>query len=82
MFWGKSAHPPSRFRWEWPRSGQHVPRAGPQALRQPWGRVHWASTELAEEWFGYMEGALASGEQTATHVAAALAVERASVSKL
>ena len=45
---------------------------GAQALRQPWGRVHWASTEAAEEWFGYMEGAMASGETTAEHVHAAL----------
>ena len=38
------------------------------ALRAPCGRVHWAGTETAVEWTGYMEGALESGERAAREV--------------
>lgn len=34
-------------------------------LRQPAGRVHWAGTETATVWKGYMDGALESGERAA-----------------
>jgi len=33
------------------------------ALREPHGRVHWAGTETATVWSGYMEGALEAGER-------------------
>jgi monoamine oxidase len=42
-------------------------RFGP-ALREPVGRIHWAGTETAREWFGYMEGALESGERVAREI--------------
>jgi monoamine oxidase len=42
------------------------------ALREPAGRVHWAGTETAGEWSGYMDGAVRSGERAAAEVAAAL----------
>jgi monoamine oxidase len=35
------------------------------ALREPVGRIHWAGTETAIEWNGYMEGALEAGERAA-----------------
>lgn len=35
------------------------------ALRDPVGRIHWAGTETAAEWAGYMEGAIESGERAA-----------------
>ena len=38
------------------------------ALRAPIGRIHWAGTETATEWTGYMEGALQSGERAAREV--------------
>jgi monoamine oxidase len=41
------------------------------ALRTPCGRIHWAGTETALEWCGYVEGALAAGERAADEVAAA-----------
>jgi monoamine oxidase len=41
------------------------------ALRRPHGRVHWAGTETATEWNGYMEGAIQSGERAAAEVLAA-----------
>ncbi|MDQ1249295.1 MAG: monoamine oxidase [Actinomycetota bacterium] len=42
------------------------------ALRVPCGRIHWAGTETAREWTGYMEGAVESGERAAREVDAAL----------
>jgi monoamine oxidase len=39
------------------------------ALRQPLGRVHWAGTETSTFWFGYMDGAVRSGERVAAEVA-------------
>jgi len=41
-------------------------------LREATGRVHWAGTETADEWTGYMEGAVQSGERAAREVLAAL----------
>jgi len=35
------------------------------ALRRPHGRIHWAGTEHAEIWNGYMDGALHAGEAAA-----------------
>ena len=40
------------------------------ALREPIGRIHWAGSETAREWFGYMEGAIESGERAAREVLA------------
>ncbi|HYW03347.1 MAG TPA: FAD-dependent oxidoreductase [Gammaproteobacteria bacterium] len=39
-----------------------------EALRAPCGRLHWAGTETATEWIGYMEGALQAGERAAKEV--------------
>lgn len=41
-----------------------------RALREPVGRIHWAGTETATVWTGYMEGALQSGERAAAEVLA------------
>ncbi|WP_019989077.1 flavin monoamine oxidase family protein [Rudanella lutea] len=38
------------------------------ALREPVGRIHWAGTETAEVWNGYMDGAVRSGERAAQEV--------------
>ena len=35
------------------------------ALRQPCGRIHWAGTETAIEWTGYIDGAIESGQRAA-----------------
>jgi monoamine oxidase len=50
-----------------------VLRAYGSALRTPVGRVHWAGTETATVWNGYMDGALESGARAAAEVLAALA---------
>jgi monoamine oxidase len=41
------------------------------ALRAPVGRLHWAGTETATVWTGYMDGAVQSGERAAAEVLAA-----------
>ena len=40
------------------------------AMREPCGHVHWAGTETATEWAGYMDGALQSGIRAAAEVIA------------
>jgi monoamine oxidase len=57
--------------------GAHLPPGtltvyGP-ALRRPVGHIHWAGTETAERWTGYIDGAIESGERVAAEVLAALA---------
>jgi monoamine oxidase len=42
------------------------------ALRAPVGRIHWAGTETARVWMGYMEGAIEAGERAAEEVSAGL----------
>lgn len=42
------------------------------ALREPCGRIHWAGTETATEWNGYLDGAIEAGERAADEVVAAL----------
>lgn len=37
-------------------------------LRKPEGRIHWAGTETATEWIGYMEGAIQAGERAADEI--------------
>jgi monoamine oxidase len=44
------------------------------ALRQPIGEIHWAGTETATIWNGYMDGAVQSGERVAQEVGDALGV--------
>jgi monoamine oxidase len=42
------------------------------ALREPIGAIHWAGTETAIAWNGYMDGAIESGERAAGEAAVAL----------
>jgi monoamine oxidase len=39
-----------------------------RALREPVGRIHWAGTETATTWMGYMDGAVQSGKRAAAEV--------------
>ncbi|XP_062410643.1 probable flavin-containing monoamine oxidase A [Sardina pilchardus] len=41
-------------------------------LRRPVGRIHWAGTETATKWCGYMSGAIQSGHRVALEVLARL----------
>ena len=45
---------------------------GPDALRESVGNLHFAGTETAGEWKGYMEGAVRSGERAAAEVIGSL----------
>jgi monoamine oxidase len=56
--------------------GGHLPtgvwtQLGP-ALRRPVGPIHWAGTEHATVWTGYLEGAARSGEEVADQLLAEL----------
>jgi monoamine oxidase len=41
-------------------------------LRQPVGAIHFAGTELAYEWKGYLEGAITSGQRAAREIVEAI----------
>jgi monoamine oxidase len=41
-------------------------------LRRPVGPLHWAGTETADEWTGFMDGAVRSGQRAAAEVAEVL----------
>ncbi len=41
-------------------------------IREPFKRVHWAGTETATYWSGYMDGAVRAGERSAAEVVAKL----------
>lgn len=41
-------------------------------LRTPVGPLHWAGTETADEWTGFMDGAVRSGQRAAAEVSVAL----------
>ena len=40
------------------------------SIREPQGRIHWAGTETAEVWSGYIDGALTSGQRVAKEILA------------
>ena len=66
----------STVEWTGGCYGAHLPpgvwtQFGP-ALREPVGRIHWAGTETAAHWSGYMAGAVESGERAAAEVLALL----------
>jgi len=50
--------------------------AGPD-LREPHGPIHWAGSETADRWAGFMDGAVRSGERSAAEAGAALGREAA-----
>jgi monoamine oxidase len=37
-------------------------------LREPFGRISWAGTETATEWYGYFDGAATAGERAAKEI--------------
>ncbi|MFW0787373.1 FAD-dependent oxidoreductase [Gordonia sp. CPCC 206044] len=65
------------FKWDlepWSRGGPvavsrpgTLTKYGP-ALREPVGPIHWAGTETADYWTGYMDGAVRSGKRAAREV--------------
>ncbi len=59
---------------QWHRGGYlSVPGPGVMtafgpAIRAPIGRIHWAGTETADTWSGYVDGAIGAGEESAKTV--------------
>lgn len=47
-----------------------------EALRTPCGRIHWAGTETATKWMGYIDGAVEAGYRSAEEVMARLHSQR------
>ena len=83
-FFGPEAEQPTHYveqdwtaeRWTGGCSAGVMPpgtlsRFGP-ALRAPVAGLHWAGSETATEWHGYIEGAIESGERAAREVLARL----------
>lgn len=83
FFGSQALHPRAYFETLW--SGQPWTRGCPVGIpttgtlvaygpwiRQPVGRIHWAGTETATYWNGYMDGAVSSGERAAGEVLAEL----------
>jgi monoamine oxidase len=64
--WGLEEHSGGCFAGICPPDGSLF-RLG-HLLRTPVGRFHWASTETATEFYGYMEGALLAGTRAANEV--------------
>ncbi|NUP41454.1 MAG: FAD-dependent oxidoreductase [Streptomyces sp.] len=83
-YFGDRAKSPTAFvlqRWD----NEGFSRGGPVAyappgvltqygagLRKPFGGIHWAGTETATHWNGFMDGAVRSGERVAKEVLAEL----------
>lgn len=79
QFGERAAAPLEYFEVDWgidPWSSGCVASLPPGALaaarREPHGRIHFAGTETAEAWPGYMEGAIEAGERVALEILAAL----------
>jgi monoamine oxidase len=79
LFGRRAAHPIEYVEKDWsaePYSrGCYAGVLGPGAwtaygrvLREPIGRIHWAGTETATRWMGYMDGAIQSGRRAAMEV--------------
>lgn len=79
-YFGEAARTPLAFverdwsKEEWTRGcyGAHLPPGAwtqvGAALREPIGPIHWAGTETAVRWCGYIDGAISSGERAAAEV--------------
>jgi monoamine oxidase len=79
LFGRRAAHPALYVEKDWstePYSrGCYAGVLGPgawtgygRAVREPVGRIHWAGTETATRWMGYMDGAIQSGKRAAAEV--------------
>ncbi len=79
LFGRRASHPVEYVEKDWsaePYSrGCYAGVLGPGAwtaygrvLREPIGRIHWAGTETATRWMGYMDGAIQSGRRAAVEV--------------
>lgn len=78
-FGGEALHPREFFETSWSEQQWTrgcpvgIPAVGSFAsygpwLREPVGHIHWAGTETAVYWNGYMDGAVSSGQRAAAEV--------------
>ena len=76
LFGRRAAHPTLYVEKDWSSEvfsrGSYAGVLGPggwtgygRALREPVGRIHWAGTETATRWMGYLDGAIQSGKRAA-----------------
>ena len=83
LFGPRAADPDAYLELDWGREAWSgggptfaVPPGGwtaaGESLRRPLGTIHWAGTETATRWMGFMDGAVSSGERAAAEVLAAL----------
>jgi monoamine oxidase len=82
QFWGPEAAVPIDYEdQDWPSDpwsrGCYMAAPGigilssvGAVIREPHGRVHWAGTETADRWAGYIDGAVRSGERASVEVLA------------
>ena len=79
FFGPEAAHPVDYEDQDWPAEvwsrGCYGASMGPgtmttvgKVIRQPHGRIHWAGSETATRWMGYIDGAIRSGERAAAEV--------------
>ena len=79
MFGDQALHPVDYVEHDWTKEawtrGGPVANYAPgtmlqfgNAIRRPFGRVHWAGTETSTYWTGYMDGAVRAGERAAAEV--------------
>ena len=79
FFGPEGAHPIDYEDQDWPAEvwsrGCYGASMGPgimttvgKIIRQPHGRIHWAGTETATRWMGYIDGAIRSGDRAAAEV--------------
>ncbi|HEX4008864.1 MAG TPA: FAD-dependent oxidoreductase [Solirubrobacteraceae bacterium] len=83
FFGPAAAHPSQYFETDWSEQqwtrgcpvgipGPGVLHAYGPSLREPVGHIHWAGTETATFWNGYMDGAISSGQRAASEVLSGL----------
>jgi monoamine oxidase len=79
FFGPQGAHPIDYEDQDWPSEvwsrGCYGASMGPgimttvgRIIRQPHGRIHWAGTETATRWMGYIDGAIRSGDRATAEV--------------
>ena len=80
LFGNEAAHPTDYIEVDWSTEpwsrgcpvgvlGAGAMRVAGAAMQAPTGRIHWAGTETATEWTGFMEGALQSAERVVAEIA-------------
>ena len=91
LFGAEAAHPIDYEDQDWPAEvwsrgcyGASMPpgimTTIGRVIRQPHGRIHWAGTETASRWMGYVDGAIRSGDRAASEVLTAYQRSKATVS--